>query len=449
MPRERIIAGLDIGSDKIVSIIAQYSEEEGLAVIGVSSVESRGIKKGVVVDIDKAVEAISEALSASERMAGVTVAGVYVTVGGVQISSVNSPGVVAVSSPDTGINNGDVQRVIEAAQAISIPSSREIIHVIPRSYNVDSQEGVLDPVGMSGVRLQVETHIVSGATTALRNLAKCVQQVGLDVESLVFNGLAAADAVLTETEKELGVVLLDIGGGTTSLVVFEEGSPAYSAVLPLGGKNITNDIAIGLRISLEEAEKIKHFLSRQEDTAAPPTPPASERKTTDKEKEKKEKKKPADFSKNSKKKTAAADQLDLSTLNLQGIQEIDRAEVFQRIIKPRLEEIFDLARQELKRGGYEKLPPSGLVICGGAAQTIGITKVAQKSLRVPVRIGYPQGVSGLIEEISTPAFAAAVGMLIFAAERLPTHTPLPFLNKLPRFQDYWQKAWQWARGFLP
>ncbi|OQX51161.1 cell division protein FtsA [candidate division CPR3 bacterium 4484_211] len=421
MSKERIISGIDIGSSKVVTIIGQVSEENGISIIGVSSVPSKGIKKGVVVDIDAAVDAISESLVGAERMAGYTVPSVYVTVDGTHVSSVNSPGVVAVSSPDGEITQSDVSRVIEAARAISIPSSREIIHVIPRSFNVDSQEGVQDPVGMSGVRLQVETHIISGSATSMRNLVKCVQQVGLDVEDLVFGGLAAADAVLTDTERELGVVLVDIGGGTTSLVVFTEGSPVYSSVLPIGGKNITNDIAIGLRVSLEEAEAVKTYVSNLKEPARP---------------ESKQKAKNDD------------EDLDVSSLNIASLSSVDKKYLVEGIIKPRLEEIFELLREELKKSGFGDSLPSGLVVCGGGASTVGVEEVVKKVIRCPVRIGQPQGVSGLIEEVSTPAFAATIGTVIFASNRLPARK-IPLVDKLPKIKDYWNKAVGWAKGFLP
>src|SRR5690606_11779111 len=259
--------GIDIGSSKVCTIIASQSVDGPLSIIGVSTVASKGLKKGVVVDIDQAVEAISESLDGAERMAGYTVSSAFVTVNGNHITSLNSHGVVAISSPDGEISHSDISRVTEAARAISIPSSREIIHLVPKNFIVDTQEGVHDPAGMSGVRLEVETHIISGAAMTMRNLVRCVQQVGVEVSELVFAGLASAEATLTDTEKELGVVLLDIGGGTTNLALYLDGAVAYSAVLAVGGKNITNDIAIGLRVSLEDAEKIKLFVSNYKEPA--------------------------------------------------------------------------------------------------------------------------------------------------------------------------------------
>ncbi|MBU0708426.1 cell division protein FtsA [Patescibacteria group bacterium] len=434
MARNRIISGIDIGSSKIVSIIGQVSEEENISIIGVSSVPSRGIRKRVVVDIDKAVEAISESLSAAERMAGCTVASAFVTIGGTHVSCVNSPGVVAVSSPDTGITGGDVARVIEAARAISIPSSREIIHVIPRSYSVDSQEGVQDPIGMSGVRLQIETHIVSGSTTSMRNLVKCVQQVGLDVDDLVFTGLAASESILSETEKELGVVLVAIGGGTTAVVIFTEGSPVFSSVIPIGGKNITNDIAIGLRITLEEAEKVKTHLSNHQMPVLP----------SKKEGEKDKKRHLSEGDKE----TSASAEIDISSLNIGKLKSVDKDFLVRGIIRPRLEEVFDLVKEELKRSGYEHSLPSGAVICGGGASTIGLDGVAKKILRAPVRIGSPQGVSGLIEEISSPGYSAAIGMVIFASKRLVTPR-ISFINRIPLAKLYFEKVAKWAKGLIP
>lgn len=436
MPRSRVISGIDIGSSKIVAIIGQVSEESEISIIGVSSVPSKGIKKGVVVDIDKAVAAISDALSAAERMAGCTVASIFITLDGTHVSSVNSPGVVAVSSPDGGINEGDVTRVVEAARAISIPSSREIIHVIPRSYSVDSQEGVQDPVGMSGVRLQVETHIISGAATSMRNLVKCVQQVGLDVEDLVFNALASAEAVLTETEKELGVVLVDIGGGTTSLIIFTEGSPVFSSVLPIGGKNITNDIAIGLRISLEDAEKVKTFLS----TYQKPVLPSKKKGAKVKEGKEKEGRQGDEEGREG--------EIDVSSLNISNLKSVDKDFLIKGIIRPRLEEIFELVKETLKKSGYEGSLPSGVVVCGGGASTVGLEDVAKRILRVPVRVGVPQGVSGLIEEVSSPAYAAAIGMIIFAARQLPV-VRIPLISKVPQLKQYLEKVIGWVKGFLP
>ncbi len=383
MAKDQIISAIDIGSSKIVSLIAEVDEDK-VQIIGVATHPSRGIKKGVVVDIDEAVEVISESIEAAERMAGVSVSNVWVSVNGNHISSVNSQGVVAVASDDGEIQPSDVERVTEAARAISLHSSREIIHVLPRTFIVDAQEGIDDPIGMSGTRLQVETHIITGATTSMRNLVKCVQQVGLDVENLVFTGLASAESTLTDTEKELGVVLLDIGGGTTTIMNFVEGSPVYSSVLKLGGKNITSDIAIGLRVPLEDAEEIKKFVSRPEQNGASDEPSEDQ----------------------------SEEEIDLSELGITELQKVERKFLLEGIIRPRLEEIAEEILQELKKSGYEGMTPAGIVVCGGAALTTGMKETLENVLDMPVRLGEPGGVSGLIEEIKGPAFAKAMGRVL-------------------------------------
>src|SRR3989338_2030209 len=262
MPKDKVIVGVDIGSTKISTIIATLEDEEKLNIIGAASTPAKGLRKGQVVDIDESVASITQSLESSERMAGYSIGAAFVSVDGTHIESQNSKGVVAVSNPEAEISEADVGRVIEAARAISLPSSREIIHVIPRHFIVDSQSGIKDPVGMNGVRLEVETHIVTGSTTALRNIAKCVSQVGVNVEGMVFSGLASSYSTLSDTERELGVILVDFGGGTTDVCIFTEGSPIYCSVIPVGTRNVTNDLAIGLRISLESAEKIKLALSK-------------------------------------------------------------------------------------------------------------------------------------------------------------------------------------------
>jgi len=413
MSKDRIITGIDVGSSKIAIIIASVAPEGKISVVGVSSVPSRGIKKGAVVDIDEAVEAIAEGLEAAERMAGYAISSAYVTVDGKHISSLNSHGVVAVSAEGSEISEGDVERVTEAARAISIPNSREIIHVLPRGFTVDSQDGVKDPVGMSGVRLEVETNIISGSATVMRNLVKCVQQVGVDVEDLVFCGLAASEAVLSDTEKELGTVLVDLGGGTTQIVVFTSGSPVYSAVLPIGSQNITNDLAVGLRASLEDAEKIKIRLAEGG------------------LKEDKEKK----------------DEVDISELGLE-IKAVPE-NLIQNIIEARLSEIFSMVGLEIKNSGQQGNLPAGLVITGGGAQTLSLKEVAKKVLRMPLRVGHPAGVTGLIEEVSTPAYASSIGLVIYGSYVEPGEKiRIPFMGTR-KFSRIFGRVVEWGRSFLP
>lgn len=402
MARQRIIAGIDIGSSKVATVIASVSdEEEKVRVIGVASIPSKGVRKGQIVDIEEAADVVVESVEAAERMAGYNLTRALVAVGGPHIASQNSKGVVAVAEPEGEITDDDVRRVIEAARAISLPSTREIIHVVPRYFTVDGQEGIKDPVGMSGVRLEVETHIITGSTTAMRNLAKCVSEVGADVQSLVSSGLASAESVLTETEKELGVVLVDIGGGITEIVIFVEGSPFYIATLPIGAKNVTNDLAVGLRLSLEAAEKIKLSLSEKKKEPARP-----------KEEKKSVKDQPA-----SEEKETEEDELDLKELGiLEEARTVSKKTLTEGIIKPRLNEIFTMVGLEIKKSGAGGLTPSGVVICGGGAQTVGVVKAAKQSLSMPVRIGVPQGMTGLIDDIQTPEFATSLGLVFYGAK---------------------------------
>ncbi|MEX0621726.1 MAG: cell division protein FtsA [Candidatus Woykebacteria bacterium] len=427
MAREKIIVGIDVGSSKITSLIAT-SSENGLTVIGVSTVNSKGIRKGQVVDIDEAVSSMAESLESAERMAGVSASSCFVSVSGVHISSVNSRGVVAVAGGENEIAEDDVRRVIEAAQAISTPSSREIIHVIPRDYIVDSQEGVKDPVGMTSVRLEVETHIITGATTSIRNLIKCIQQVGVDVEGLVFAGISSAESTLTDTERELGVALIDIGGGTTDVSLFVDGSIAHSAVIPVGGKNITNDLAIGLRSSLEAAEKIKLALSGKETVGV----------DEDEGRQEKEDKK-------------KSSEIDTSKLDItENLGTLQKKTLVEGIVKPRLTEIFTLIGMEIKRAGYAGLLPAGLVISGGGAETVHLAAVGKEVLKMPVRVAEPKGVSGLIDEISAPAYANSVGLILFG-EKVSVPSSRVSLG-LPRGRNILsivKKLSSWLRSLLP
>ena len=413
MAKEHIVTGIDVGSSKVSTVIASISPEKKISVIGVSTITSRGIKKGVVVDIDEAVAAISESLEGAERMAGYPVRSAFVSVDGKHISSLNSHGVVAVGGEGSEITEEDVERVTEAARAVSLPSSREIVHVLPRGFTVDSQEGVKDPMGMSGVRMEVETNIISGATTVMRNLVKCVSQVGVEVEDLVFCGLASAEAVLSDTEKELGCTLVDIGGETTQVVVFTSGSPVYSSVLPIGGQNITNDLAVGLRVSLEDAERIKVKLSEGS-------------------------LKPSE---------GDHEEADISELGLE-VQSVPLALV-TNIVEARLSEIFSMVGLEIKNSGQQGNLPAGLVVTGGAVQTVGLKDLAKKVLRLPIRVGTPTGVSGLIEEVSTPAHATTIGLVIYGSEFEPREgISFPMINT-KKVSQLFGRVIEWGKSFLP
>lgn len=394
MARDHVVSGIDVGTSKITTLIATLSDEGEAQVIGVSTVPSRGLRKGQVVNIEEATAAISQSVEAAERMAGTSVARALISVGGNHIASQNSHGVVAVAEPDREITQQDIRRVIEAAKAISLPSSREILHVLPRGYIVDSQEGIVDPIGMTGVRLEVDTHLVTGGATALRNLRKCVEELGVEVSGMVFGGLASAESCLSETEKELGVVLVDIGGGTTDVAIFVEGALSYSSVIPVGAINITKDLAAGLRISLESAERVKLLLGQM------PKAPVV-----------------ADEEEKTKSRTDKSDELDVSGLTLpEELRILSRRTLVEGIIKPRLNEIFTMVALELKRSGFGGMTPSGVVVTGGGAETVGAVECARRNLAMPVHIGSPQRVSGMIDEITTPGYTTGVGLLLYAGK---------------------------------
>lgn len=418
MPKERIISGIDIGSTKVSTIVASVSDTK-VSVIGVSGdVPSKGINKGNVIDIDSAVEAISASIEKAERMAGVSISNAFVTINGSHIDNLNSHGVVAVSPSQTSdITKDDVARVIEAAQAVSLPSTREMIHVIPRDFSVDTQSGIKDPVGMTGVRLEVQTNIINGSSTAMKNVIRCVNQVGIEVEELVYTGVAAAEAVLTDTERELGALLVDIGGGTTSIIAFVEGSPVHSAVLPIGGKLVTNDLAIGLRSRLEDAEKIKLRLSNEALIA----------KTVDT--------------------TKKDDNFDVSEFGLE-IENLPRA-MLLKIIDARLEEIFRLVSLEVAKASLVGKLPAGVVITGGAALTVGVEKTARVNLKMPVRVGYPKGVTGLIDEIHGPASSCGVGAVLYGAKLYRGGDLLSLDNKNGNMKKKFTSLFEKLKSFLP
>jgi len=408
----KIIVGIDIGTSKIATVIAKV--DESINILGVSEVRSNGIRRGQIVDIEEAVTSINNSLEGAERMAGYSASHVIASIGGAHIESMNSKGVVAVSTPEGEITQNDLIRVIDAAKAVSLPSSREIIHVLPRNYTVDGQEGIKDPIGMSGVRLEVDTHIISANSTAVKNLEKAMSEVGVDVDALVFSGYASSLSVLSETEKELGVVLVDIGAGTTDISIYVEGSVAYSSVLSIGARHITNDLAIGLRISLESAEKIKLFLS---------SPAKKPLKVSEEEGEKEEM---------SPKQT---DEIDLSPLHLaEDISKVSKKTLIDGIIKPRLNEIFTFVGLEMKKSGFAGQTPSGIVITGGGALTVGVVESAKRTLAMPVRIGAPSNLKGIIDEVQTPTFSTVVGLLNYGAS-LESQPSLPFGISVPQIPN--------------
>lgn len=428
MTEGKIVVGVDIGTSKIVTIITRV--EEAVSVLGVSEIKSDGIRKGQIVNIEEAVVAINSSIEAAERMAGVSVSKVIATIGGGNIESLNSKGVVAVSQPEGEISDGDVARVIDAAKAVSLPSTREIIHVLPRSYTVDGQDGIKDPVGMTGTRLEVETHIITAGNPTVRNLEKAFSQVGVDVSSFVFSGYSSSLSALSDTERELGVVIVDIGAGTTDISIYIDGSVSYSSVLPIGARHITNDLAIGLRISLESAEKVKLYLSK-------PVKKILKYETIEDEKEEK-----------------LGDELDLSSLGLsEQINKVSQKTLIDGIIRPRLNEIFTMVGLEIKKSGFGGQTPSGLVITGGGAKTVGAIDCAKRMLAMPVRIGQPQNIKGIIDEVSDAPFAAVIGLAIYGAMNSATGSssfklPIPSIPSL-KLGKFPKKAMDFIKSFIP
>lgn len=430
MSEGKIIVGIDVGTYKIVTVIAKVFEGV-ISILGASEVKSLGIRKGQVIDIDEAVGAINASLEAAERMAGYSASHVIVSLGGSQIESQNSRGVVAVSAPEGEITPADLARVIDAAKAVSLPSTRDIIHVLPRSFIVDGQEGIKDPVGMSGTRLEVDTHIVTANSVSLRNLEKAFSQVGVDVDSYAFSGFASSLSTLSDTERELGVVLVDIGAGTTDISVYVEGAVAYSSVLAIGARHVTNDLAIGLRLSIESAEKIKLFLS-QDPSKRPAKPISAD----------------DDLEKGSR----SNDDIDLSSLNLtEEIKKVSQKTLIDGIIRPRLNEICAMIGLEIKKSGFGGQTPAGIVLTGGGALTVGIKESAKRTLAMPVRIGIPTNVKGIIDEVQHPAFSTAVGLIEYGSQNSATRTssfrlPMPSGLAIGRIT---KKIVNFIKSFIP
>jgi cell division protein FtsA len=379
MAEARIYAGLDIGTTKITAIVAEPEEDgEGIRVIGVGTAPSDGLKRGVVVNLEKTTRSIQYAVQEAERMSGRTIRSVFAGIAGDHIRGINSRGVIAVSRKDAEIRPHDLERVIEAAKAVAIPADREILHVLPQEFIVDDQDGIRDPVGMSGVRLEAEVHIITGAASACRNVIRAAERAGLEVEELVLEPLASADAVLTQDERDLGVALLDIGGGTTDVAIFYEGSVRHTAVIGLGGSNVTNDLAIGLRTPVERAEQLKlqsgcaltSMVRPQEVVQVPSVGGRSDR-------------------------------------------EVSR-HMLAMMIEPRIEEIFELSKKEIRTNHIADLLGAGVVLTGGASSLMGMPELAEQVFDLPVRRGFPMGITGLTEAVCDPRFATGVGLAIHA-----------------------------------
>ncbi len=387
MPKTAGINAIDIGSTKITCLLTVPSQDgTKINVVGVATVPSRGVKKGQIVNIEECVGAITDCVESAERMAGFGMEEAYVSISGEHIQSQNSHGLVAIRETEQEISEDDVFRVIEAARAISLPTSREIIHVLPSEFIVDSQKGIKDPTGMSGIRLETEAHLITGLSPAIKNVTRCISDLSINVNGLVFTGLASAEATLTDTDKELGVISIDIGGGTTSVCIFMEGSCIYSAVIPIGAKKISDDIAIGLQISVDNAEKIKHYVSKG-------------KTEVDGEGAK------------------LADEIDLLKLGISEEQKtVSRKTIVEGIIRPRLNEIFTMVNQIVKQSGFQGQSPAGVVLTGGGALTILAIESCRRVMQVHAKLGLPQGLSGMIDEVSSPISSTSVGLILYGAK---------------------------------
>lgn len=380
MPRkENIVVGLDIGTTKVCAIVGEVTHD-GIDIIGIGSHPSRGLRKGVVVNIEATVESIKKAIEEAELMAGCDITSVYAGIAGGHIKGINSHGIVAVK--DKEVSENDIMRVIDAAQAVAIPMDREVIHVIPQEFIVDEQDGIKEPLGMSGVRLEAKVHIISAAVTSAQNIVKCANRCGLNVNDIVLEPLASSEATLTSDEKELGVVLVDMGGGTTDIVIFSEGSIVYTSVLTLGGNHLTNDIAVGLRTPASDAEKIKQkygcalaSLVQKDETIEVPSVGG---------------RKPRILSR----------------------------QILAEIIEPRVEEIFSLVKQEVIRSGYEDMIASGVTLTGGSIILEGMPELAEQVLDYPVRRGTPTSIGGLVDVVKSPMYSTGVGLVLYGSQAM-------------------------------
>jgi cell division protein FtsA len=403
----RTIVGIDVGSSKVCTLVGEMDDDARVRVIGVGLVPARGVRRGVVINVTDAMASIGASIEKAERTSGYKIERAYVGLSGTHVSSLNSRGVVGISRREHGITEEDVDRALDAAHAIAVPHNQEVVHVIPRGYIVDGQNGVRDPVGMHGFRLEVEAHIVIGSSTSIQNLVKCVEGAGVEVDELVLAAIAAGDAVLTETEREMGVVLADVGAGTTDLSIFIDGTVWHTVALGIGGEYVTGDVAIGLRLPPEVAEQVKiehgHACASQ---------------------------------------VLPEERFTVSTFGGENRQAVLRWKLAE-IIEARAEEILSMIQQEIKRSGYDGLLPAGVVLCGGTAQLPGIQELGRDILSLPVRVGVPQEIHGLVDRISNPAHAVGAGLMrwgmtVDKRPQLPKSGP-----------GLGERLLDWLRVFLP
>lgn len=374
----KLIVGLDIGTSKVVAIVGEVTAQGNIKVVGVGSHPSRGMKKGVVVNIESTVQSIQRAIEEAELMAGCQIHSVYAGIAGNHIRSMNSHGIVAIK--DREVEQTDIERVLDAAKAVAIPADQRILHVLPQEYVIDLQEGIKEPIGMSGVRLEAKVHMVSGALNAAQNIEKCVQRCGLEIDDIILEQLASSYSVLTDDEKELGVCMVDIGGGTTDIAIFTEGAIRHTAVIPIAGDQVTNDIAMALRTPTQHAEeiKIKYACALTQ--------------------------------------LAGADELiKVPSVGERAPRNLSR-QALAEVVEPRYEELFTLIQAELRRSGFEDMIAAGVVLTGGTSMMEGVVELAEEIFHVPVRLAKPHGVEGLTDVVSNPIYATSVGLLIYGAK---------------------------------
>jgi cell division protein FtsA len=403
---QRLLVGLDIGTSKVVAIVGELQDDNTVEVIGFGMHPSRGLKKGVVVNIEATVNSIQRAVEEAELMAGCEIHAVYTGIAGSHVRSLNSHGIVAIR--DREVTRSDVERVIDAARAVAIPADQKILHVLPQEFVIDGQEGIREPIGMSGVRLEARVHMVTGAASAAQNIVKCVQRCGLEVEDIVLEQLASSHAVLTDDEKELGVCLVDIGGGTTDIAVFNSGAIRHTAVIPIAGDQVTNDIAISLRTPTQYAEeiKIKYACALSQLATADET-------------------------------------IEVPSVGDRPSRRLAR-HTLAEVVEPRYEELFGLIRDELRRSGFEEMVAAGVVLTGGSAKMEGAVELAEEVFHMPVRLGLPQHVRGLGDVVRNPIHATGVGLLLYARDRAVRHggdTPVT-----SGVRDVWARMKSWFQG---
>jgi cell division protein FtsA len=401
-----MIVGLDIGTSKVVAIVGEINVDGEVEIIGIGSHPSRGLKKGVVVNIESTVQSIQRAVEEAELMAGCQINSAYAGIAGSHIRSLNSHGIVAIR--DKEVSPTDVERVIDAARAVAIPADQKILHIIPQEFIIDNQEGIQEPVGMSGVRLEAKVHMITGAVSAAQNIVKCVRRCGLEVDDIILEQLASSYAVLSEDEKELGVCLVDIGGGTTDIAIFTEGSIRHTAVIPIAGDQVTNDIAVALRTPTQYAEeiKIKYGCALRQLATSDET-------------------------------------IEVPSVGDRPPRRLAR-QTLAEVVEPRYEELLTLVQAELRRSGFEDLVAAGIVLTGGSAKMEGVIDLAEEVFHIPVRLGMPQYVSGLVDVVRNPIYATGVGLLLFGRKNSEHRSTEPHLGK--GMKGIWQRMKSWFQG---